>query len=201
MLAQVTWPDAVCRRAGLIICRVVGSSPTRPTDAERAIQDVRWQCGAFLVAVVVAIAPTRWQFWRRRWARSCATSGSGRARVSLPCPRLGLTPLRLAKYQPRPCAWGIRVRGRCIRSGTAVSLRGNGARAWRSRRRSPPVLMLVGSRAHLLASDASSRAALAVVSGPSGGPNAEAEQALLDTIGSPDAGRRDGRAVPARGNR
>jgi len=34
----------------------------------------------------------------------------------------------------------------------------------------------------LLASDASTRGALAVVSGPSGGPKAEAEQALLDTM-------------------
>jgi hypothetical protein len=34
----------------------------------------------------------------------------------------------------------------------------------------------------LLASDASTRGALAVVSGPSGGPRAEAEQALLDTM-------------------
>ena len=34
----------------------------------------------------------------------------------------------------------------------------------------------------LLATDASTRAALAVVSGPSGGPKAEGEQALLDTM-------------------
>ena len=34
----------------------------------------------------------------------------------------------------------------------------------------------------LLASDASTRGALAVVSGPSGGPKAEAEQALLDAM-------------------
>ena len=37
----------------------------------------------------------------------------------------------------------------------------------------------------LLAADASTRAALAVVSGPSGGAKAEGEQALLDTMLTP----------------
>lgn len=65
-------------------------------------------------------AARRSAFCSRRCARSWATRGVGRARVSLAVPRPSLTPLRRVKCQPPPVRWGHSraCAGAAFRAGT-----------------------------------------------------------------------------------